>query len=121
MRHPEHKPGTRIRSRKCISRRISPDFQSPIGCKVRRTAKLHFRIKQRNGRDGEEASAFEYCSPEEMLGFDDPASEAAVIKACIELVGIRDFSKAVSENYSSIRQNVRIISIFNSQIKMLSQ
>ena len=80
-------------------------FQNPIGCRVKRTTKLHFKINELNGRDGVRASAFEYSSPDDMLGFDDPASEAAVIKACIELVGIRDFSETVRGQY---RLNVTV-------------
>ena len=64
---------------------------------MKRTTKLLFRINERNSKEGNGAStAFEYNSPDEMLGFDDPASDAALIKACIELVGIRDFSQTVS-------------------------
>ena len=50
---------------------------------------------EQNGKDGEVSSAFEFRSPEAMLDFDDPASDAALIKACVELVGVRDFSKTV--------------------------
>ena len=51
-----------------------------------------------------------------MLGFDDPASDAALIKACIELVGIRDFSQTVRalkfislNGHQNVTQNVALI------------
>ena len=62
---------------------------------MKRTTRRCFRICERNGKDGEVSSAFEFRSPEAMLDFDDPASDAALIKACVELVGVRDFSKTV--------------------------
>ena len=62
---------------------------------MKRTTRRCFRICELNGKDGEVSSAFEFRSPEAMLDFDDPASDAALIKACVELVGVRDFSKTV--------------------------
>lgn len=76
-----------------IGAAVKVDGKNPIGCRVRRTTKLHFKVKQRNSKEDDRASTFEYSSPDEMLDFDNPASDAAVIKACIELVGIRDFSE----------------------------
>ena len=62
---------------------------------MKRTTRRRFRVCERNGKDGEVSSAFEFRSPEAMLDFDDPASDAALIKACVELVGVGDFSKTV--------------------------
>ena len=62
---------------------------------MKRTKKRYFRISERNGKDGEISSAFDFRTPEAMLTFDDPASDAALIKACVELSGVRDFSKTV--------------------------
>ena len=82
---------------------------------MKRTTKLLFKINERNSKETHGGSTtFEYSSPDEMLDFDDPASDAALIKACIELVGIRDFSKTVSAQRAWSREKYESVRFINS-------
>ena len=72
-------------------------LQNPIGCRARRTAALRFKIVERNSNAGS-AATFEYGgSDADMANYGDPAAGAAVIKACVELVGARDVAETVCE------------------------